>query len=181
MTTDSPTRSPALCDDCGQPIPICNARAMLESAIERCGEEATLAALGLCRPDRSPAGEVRDDFDKVIAERDAMEGAFSAAYEIIMGREMEWTSAYDTPEALSDMAERVAAFSLAPAPERERRESIIDRMAEAIYRADDHPPGPALSPLFLKTKTGPLHERQREKYRAMARAALVAYEEKKDG
>lgn len=61
-----------------------------------------------------------------------------------------------------------------PAPEREGHESIIDRMAEAIYRADDHPPGPPLPPLFLKTKTGPLHERQREKYRAMARAALSA-------
>ncbi len=50
--TDAPD-SP--CDDCGLPIPICNARAMLDDAVKRCGEVAVLDALGLVRAATLPA------------------------------------------------------------------------------------------------------------------------------
>lgn len=38
-----------------------------------------------------------------IDQRDAMERAFSDAYELVMGKPMEWSSAYNTAQALRDM------------------------------------------------------------------------------
>lgn len=51
-------------------------------------------------------------------------------------------------------------------------QKLIDKKAEEIYRPDDHPPGPALPPLFYEGFYGPLWEAQRKKYRDLARAAL---------
>lgn len=61
-----------------------------------------------------------------------------------------------------------------------REGCAIDRMAEALYRADDHPPGPPGPPLFAAGFGGPLWERSREKYRRMALAAHRALSEQKD-
>lgn len=44
-----------------------------------------------------------------IANRDAMEEAFSKAYSLVMGQPMEWSSAYNQAEALDDMEERLAS------------------------------------------------------------------------
>lgn len=43
-----------------------------------------------------------------IANRDAMEEAFSKAYALVIGAPMEWSSAYNQAEALGDMEERLA-------------------------------------------------------------------------
>lgn len=44
---------------------------------------------------------------QTIKERDAMESAFSKAYELVMGKPMEWSSVYNAPEALADIEERL--------------------------------------------------------------------------
>lgn len=41
--------------------------------------------------------------EQEIANRDAMEEAFSDAYELVMSERMEWSSAYGVKEALHDM------------------------------------------------------------------------------
>lgn len=51
-------------------------------------------------------------------------------------------------------------------------EQTVKQVATAIYEADEHPPGPPLSPLFHGT--GPMHERQQARYMTMARAAISA-------
>lgn len=61
------------------------------------------------------AGEREDRaHGNTIDQRDAMEQAFSRAYELVMARPVVWSSAYHTEEALRDMEVALAALGKEP-------------------------------------------------------------------
>lgn len=68
-----------------------------------------------------------------IAKRDAMEEAFSKAYELVMGQPMEWSSAYNQAEALGDMEERLVADRASGG---EAQAMVAAVLSEAVKKAE---------------------------------------------